>query len=182
MAAEARLQKLYKEEITSALKEQFSYENVHQIPKLEKIVLNMGVGDSTQDSRRAGVAAEQMTQIAGQRAVVTKAKKSVAGFKVREGMPLGCKVTLRGKRMYEFLDRLVTIAMPRIRDFRGVSAKSFDGNGNYAMGIKEQIIFPEVPYDKVDQVRGMDIIICTSAASDDEARALLEKFNFPFRK
>lgn len=182
MAAEARLQKKYNEEIASALKEQFSYENVHQIPKLEKIVLNMGVGDSTQDSRRAGVAAEQMTQIAGQRAVVTKAKKSVAGFKVREGMPLGCKVTLRGKRMYEFLDRLVTIAMPRIRDFRGVSAKSFDGNGNYAMGIKEQIIFPELPYDKVDQVRGMDIIICTSANSDHEARALLEKFNFPFRK
>lgn len=182
MAAEARLQKLYKDKIAGELKEQFKYDNVHQVPKLDKVVLNMGVGDSTQDSRRAGVAAEEMSLIAGQRAVVTRAKKSVAGFKVREDMPLGCKVTLRGKQMYEFLDRLTTIAMPRIRDFRGVSPKSFDGNGNYAMGIKEQIVFPEISYDKVDQVRGMDIIVCTTAKTDDEARALLEKLNFPFRK
>ena len=182
MAAEARLQKEYNDRIVKKMQERFNYANVHEIPKLEKIVLNMGVGDSTQDSRRAGVAAEDMTLIAGQRAVVTRAKKSVAGFKVREDMPLGAKVTLRKKRMFEFVDRLVTIAMPRIRDFRGINAKSFDGNGNYAMGVKEHIVFPEVSYDKVDQIRGMDIIICTTAKTDEEARALLEEFNFPFRK
>ena len=182
MAAEARLQKEYNERIAKKMQERFGYKNVHEIPKLEKIVLNMGVGDSTQDSRRAGVAAEDMTLIAGQRAVVTRAKKSVAGFKVREDMPLGAKVTLRKKRMFEFVDRLVTIAMPRIRDFRGINPKSFDGNGNYAFGIKEHIVFPEVSYDKVDQIRGMDVIVCTTAKTDEEARALLEEFNFPFRK
>ena len=181
-ATQPRYKKEYQERIVKALMEKHGYKNKHQVPKLEKIVLNMGVGDSTQDSRRAARAADDMTLIAGQKAVVTHAKKSIAGFKVRENMPLGCKVTLRRDRMYEFLERFVNIAMPRIRDFRGVSPKSFDGKGNYAMGIKEHIIFPEIDYDKVDSIRGMDIIICTSAKTDDEARDLLAEFSMPFKK
>ena len=178
-----RLKAQYAETIRAALKEEFGYKNDMQLPKLEKIVLNIGCGaEAAKDSKKAKAAVEDLTAIAGQQAVATKAKKSIAGFRVREDMPLGAKVTLRGDRMYEFLDRLITIAMPRIRDFRGINAKSFDGNGNYAMGIKEHIVFPEVNYDKVDQIRGMDIIICTTANTDEEARALLEEFNFPFRK
>jgi len=178
----ARLKDIYDKELKPALLEKFGYKNIHQVPKLEKIVINMGCGDSTQDSRRAQNAADELTLIAGQKAVVTTARKSIAQFKVREGMPLGTKVTLRGKRMYEFLDRLVTIAMPRIRDFRGIPGKSFDGQGNYAMGIKEHIVFPEIDYDKVDQIRGMDIVICTTANTDEEAKELLTGFNLPFRK
>lgn len=177
----ARLKETYEKELKPALLEKFGYKNVHQVPKLEKIVINMGVGDSTQDSRRAQNAANDLTLIVGQKAVVTKARKSIAQFKVREGMPLGAKVTLRGKRMYEFLDRLVNIAMPRIRDFRGIPGKSFDGQGNYAMGIKEHIVFPEINYDQVDQIRGMDIVICTTASTDEEAKELLKGFNLPFR-
>ena len=177
----ARLKETYEKELKPALLEKFGYKNVHQVPKLEKIVINMGVGDSTQDSRRAQTAADELTLIAGQKAVVTHARKSIAQFKVREGMPLGAKVTLRGKRMYEFLDRLVNIAMPRIRDFRGIPGTSFDGNGNYAVGIKEHIVFPEINYDQVDQIRGMDIVICTSANTDEEAKELLKGFNLPFR-
>jgi large subunit ribosomal protein L5 len=153
-----------------------------QAPKLDKIVVNMGIGDGVTDSKTVEKAAEDLTQIAGQRAVVTHAKKSIATFKLREGMPVGCKVTLRGDRMYEFLDRLITIALPRVRDFRGVSGKSFDGRGNYAMGLKEQIVFPEINYDQVDKVRGLDIIICTTANSDEEAYALLDGFQMPFVK
>ncbi|MCV0397063.1 MAG: 50S ribosomal protein L5 [Rhizobiaceae bacterium] len=177
-----RLKKLYNEEIKKALKEQFGYANEMQIPRLDKIVLNMGVGESTADSKKPTTAAEDLSMIAGQKAVVTRARKSIAGFKVRENMPIGAKVTLRRERMYEFLDRLVTIALPRVRDFRGLNPKSFDGRGNYAMGIKEHIVFPEINYDKVDQIWGMDIIVCTTAATDDEARALLKGFNFPFRQ
>jgi large subunit ribosomal protein L5 len=180
--AQTRLKKDYDERIVKAIKEKMGYENIHQVPMLEKIVLNMGVGESTQDSRKAQRAADDLTLIAGQKAVVTRAKKSIAGFKVRENMPLGCKVTLRRAHMYEFLDRFVNIAMPRIRDFRGISAKSFDGKGNYSMGIKEHIIFPEIDYDKVDQIRGMDITICTTAKTDDEARELLRELNLPFKK
>jgi len=179
---QARLYKDYQEKIRPALKEEKGYTNDNAVPRLEKIVINMGVGDATQDSKRVQAAVADMTAIAGQKPVVTKAKKSIAGFKVREEMSLGCKVTLRGDRMYEFLDRLVNVAMPRIRDFRGISAKSFDGNGNYAFGVKEQIIFPEISYDKIDKIRGMDIIICTTAKTNEEAKALLEKFNLPFRK
>lgn len=178
----ARLKTEYVENIRPALKEQFSYENDNSIPKLEKIVLNMGVGDNVQDSKRIRSAVAEMEAIAGQKVVITKAKKSIAQYKLRDGMSIGCKVTLRGARMYEFLDRLVNIAMPRIRDFRGISPKSFDGRGNYALGIKEQIIFPEIEYDKVDKVRGMDIVICTSAKTDEEALALLAGFNMPFKK
>jgi large subunit ribosomal protein L5 len=177
-----RLKKIYNETIRKALKEQFNYDNEMQIPRLDKIVLNMGVGESTADSKKPTVAAEDLALIAGQKAVVTKARKSIAGFKVRENMPIGAKVTLRKERMYEFLDRLVTIALPRVRDFRGLSPKSFDGRGNFAMGIKEHIVFPEINYDKVDQIWGMDIIVCTTAKTDDEARALLTAFNFPFRQ
>lgn len=180
--AQTRLKKDYDERIVKALMEKMGYKNIHQVPALEKIVINMGVGDSTQDSRRAQRAADDLTLIAGQKAVVTRAKKSIAGFKVRENMPLGCKVTLRRAHMYEFLDRLVNIAMPRIRDFRGISPKSFDGQGNYSMGVKEHIIFPEIDYDKVDQIRGLDITFCTTAKSDDEARELLREFNMPFKK
>ena len=176
----ARLKQEYNDVIKSKLKEQFGYDNDLAVPKLDKIVINMGVGDAVADSRKLQNAVEELALIAGQKPVVTKARKSEAGFKIREGMPIGCKVTLRKERMYEFLDRLVNIAMPRIRDFRGISPKSFDGNGNYAMGIKEQIVFPEIDYDKVDRVRGMDIIICTTAKSDDEARALLAEFKMPF--
>ena len=177
-----RLKKVYNETIRKALREQFKYENEMQIPRLDKIVLNMGVGEATGDSKKPTVAAEDLALIAGQKAVVTRARKSIAAFKVREQMPIGAKVTLRKERMYEFLDRLVTIALPRVRDFRGLNPKSFDGRGNYAMGIKEHIVFPEINYDKVDQIWGMDIIVCTTAKTDDEARALLKAFNFPFRQ
>lgn len=175
-----RLKALFLSEIKPKLREEFSYANVMMIPRLDKIVLNMGVGKATQDTKKVKFAADDLTLIAGQKAVITKAKKSVAGFRVREEMPLGCKVTLRGDRMYEFLDRLVTVALPRVRDFRGLSGKSFDGRGNYAMGLKEHIVFPEIEYDKVDEVRGMDIIICTTAPTDAEAKALLKHFNMPF--
>jgi large subunit ribosomal protein L5 len=162
------------------MKEEFSYKNDMQIPRLDKIVLNMGVGEAVKDTKKVKQAAEELGQIAGQKAVITKAKKSIAGFRVREEMPLGCKVTLRGDRMYEFLDRLINVALPRVRDFRGVKGTSFDGRGNYAMGLKEHIVFPEINFDKVDEVLGMDIIICTTANSDAEAKALLKHFNMPF--
>lgn len=177
-----RLKTQYDETIRQALFEQFKYENVMQVPRIDKIVLNMGVGEATADSKKPTVAAEDLSMIAGQKAVVTRARNSIAGFKVREHMPIGTKVTLRKERMYEFLDRLVTIALPRVRDFRGLNPKSFDGRGNYAMGIKEHIVFPEINYDKVDQIWGMDIVVCTTAKTDDEARALLKAFNFPFRQ
>ncbi|MGI9437134.1 MAG: 50S ribosomal protein L5 [Geminicoccaceae bacterium] len=176
----ARLMAQYKDEIRGKLKEQFSYKNPMEVPKLEKIVLNMAVGKAVQDSKKLQIAVNEMTLIAGQKPYVCKARKSVANFKLREGMPIGCKVTLRGRRMYEFLDRLVNIALPRVRDFRGVSAKSFDGRGNYAMGLKEQIVFPEISYDDVDEIRGMDVVICTTAKNDAEAKALLEQFRMPF--
>ncbi len=178
----ARLKEKYTKEIKAALQKELGIANVCAVPKLEKIVINMGVGDSTADSRKVNIAAEDMAKIAGQKPVITRARKSIAQFKLRDNMGIGCKVTLRGERMYEFLDRLINIAMPRIKDFRGVSAKSFDGRGNYAMGIKEQIIFPEIDFDKVDKIRGMDIIICTTAKEDAHAKALLEKFNLPFKK
>ena len=176
-----RLKRDYDERIVAAMTERFGYKNRMEVPKLEKIVINMGVGEATQDKKRVDSAAAEMERIAGQKPVVTKAKKSIAQFKLREGMPIGCKVTLRRERMYEFLDRLVTIALPRVRDFRGLNPRSFDGRGNYAMGLKEQIVFPEINYDSIDKVRGMDIIVCTTAHSDDEARALLKGLNFPFR-
>ena len=175
-----RLKKKYQDEIVKAMTEKFGYSNPMQVPKLEKITLNMGVGEASQDKKKVQTAAEEMQAIAGQKPVITKAKKSIAQFKLRDGMPIGCKVNLRRDRMFEFLDRLVTIAMPRIRDFRGLNAKSFDGNGNYAMGIKEQIIFPEISYDKIEKVRGMDIIVTTTAKTDAEARELLRLFGFPF--
>ena len=177
-----RLKADYDERIVKAMTEKFGYANAMAVPRLDKIVLNMGVGEAVQDKKKVETAAAEMEQIAGQKPVITRAKKSIAGFKLREGMPIGVKVTLRRERMYEFLDRLVTIAMPRIRDFRGLNAKSFDGRGNYAMGLKEQLIFPEISYDKIDKVRGMDIIIATTATTDDEARELLRLFNFPFPK
>ena len=175
-----RLKTLYDTEIRAAMKEQFGYKNDMQITRLDKIVLNMGVGEAVGDSKKVKQAFDELTQIAGQKPVTTKARNSIAGFKLRDGMAIGCKVTLRGDRMYDFLDRLITIAMPRIRDFRGVSGKSFDGNGNFAMGIREHIVFPEIDYDKVEDVRGMDIIICTTASNDAEAKALLRHFNMPF--
>jgi len=175
-----RLHQQYDETIVKAMTEKFGYTNPMQVPKLEKIVLNMGVGEATQDKKKVEQAANEMTLIAGQKAVITKAKKSIAQFKLREGMPIGCKVTLRRERMYEFLDRFVTIALPRVRDFRGLSDKAFDGRGNYACGLKEQLIFPEISYDKVDNVRGMDVIVQTSARTDEEARELLRLFGFPF--
>ncbi len=176
-----RLKAQYKDSIRAALKEEFGYKNDMQIPRLDKIVLNIGCGaEAVKDSKKAKSAVEDLTKIAGQQAVTTKAKKSIAGFRVREDMPMGAKVTLRGDRMYEFLDRLVTIALPRVRDFRGVSGKSFDGRGNYAMGMKEHIVFPEIDFDKVDEVWGMDIIITTTADTDAEAKALLKHFNVPF--
>jgi large subunit ribosomal protein L5 len=176
-----RLRTQYDEVIKPELLKQFEYKNVMQLPRLEKIVLNMGVGEAVADTKKVKSAAEQMELIAGQKPVITHARKSIAGFKVREDMPLGVKVTLRGVRMYEFLDRLVNIALPRVRDFRGLNPNAFDGRGNYAMGIKEHIIFPEINYDQIDQVWGMDIVVCTTAPTDDEARALLKAFNFPFR-
>jgi large subunit ribosomal protein L5 len=175
-----RLRTKFDAEIAKAMTEKFGYKNVMEIPKIEKITLNMGVGEASQDKKKVQTAAAEMELIAGQKPVVTKARKSIAQFKLREGMPIGCKVTLRRERMYEFLDRLVTIAMPRIRDFRGLNPKSFDGRGNYAMGLKEQIIFPEISYDKIDKVRGMDIIVTTTAKTDEEARELLRLFGFPF--
>jgi large subunit ribosomal protein L5 len=176
-----RLKTVYKDTIRPAMKEEFSYKNEMMIPKLEKIVLNIGAGtEAVKDTKKAKSAADDLTVIAGQKAVITKAKKSIATFRVREGMPLGTKVTLRGDRMYEFLDRLVTVALPRVRDFRGVSGKSFDGRGNYALGLKEHIVFPEIDFDKVDENWGLDIVICTSAATDAEAKALLKHFNLPF--
>ena len=175
-----RLKKHYLNTVRKSMQDQFGYKNNMQIPRVDKIVVNMGIGESTADSKKAQVAADDLTLIAGQKAVVTRAKKSIAGFKVREQMPLGAKVTLRGNQMYEFMDRLVTIALPRVRDFRGLNPKSFDGRGNFAMGIKEHIVFPEINYDKVDQIWGMDVIVCTTANSDDEARELLRAFNFPF--
>ena len=176
----ARLRRDYDERIVAAMIERFGYKNKLQVPRLEKIVINMGVGEATQDKKRVETAATEMQQIAGQKPVITKAKKSIAQFKLREGMPIGCKVTLRRERMYEFLDRLVTIALPRVRDFRGLNPRSFDGRGNYALGLKEQIIFPEINYDQIDKVRGMDVIITTTAKTDEEARELLRLFNFPF--
>lgn len=175
-----RLKALYQANVRAALKEEFSYTNDMQIPKLDKIVLNMGVGEAVKDTKKVKTASEQLSLIAGQKAVITHAKKSIAGFRVREEMPLGTKVTLRGDRMYEFLDRLITVALPRVRDFRGVKGNSFDGRGNYAMGLKEQIVFPEIDFDKVDDILGMDIIICTTAKTDAEAKALLKHFNMPF--
>jgi large subunit ribosomal protein L5 len=175
-----RLKTDYEQRIVPAMTERFGYKNRMEVPALDKIVINMGVGDATQDKKRVDTAAAEMERIAGQKPVITKAKKSIAQFKLREGMPIGAKVTLRRERMYEFLDRLVTIALPRVRDFRGLNPKSFDGRGNYAMGLKEQIIFPEINYDQIDQVRGMDVIITTTAKTDEEARELLRLFNFPF--
>lgn len=179
---EPRLKKEYLERVRAAMQEKFGYANEMMIPRLDKIVINMGVGEATADSKKPSVAAADLAAIAGQKAVVTKARNSIAGFKVREFMPIGAKVTLRGVRMYEFMDRLINIALPRVRDFRGLNPKSFDGRGNFAMGIKEHIVFPEINYDKVDQIWGMDIIVCTTAKTDDEARALLKAFNFPFRQ
>lgn len=177
-----RLKKHYEEVVRPKLIEEFGYKNPMEVPKIEKIVLNMGVGESTADSKKASVAAADMALIAGQKPVITKARKAISTFKVREQMPIGCKVTLRKARMFEFMDRLVTIALPRVRDFRGLNPKSFDGRGNYALGMKEHIVFPEINYDKVEQVWGMDIIVCTTAKTDAEARALLKHFNFPFRQ
>jgi large subunit ribosomal protein L5 len=175
-----RLKSHYNEQIRADLIEKFGYANPMQVPRLDKVVLNMGVGEAVADSKKINSVVTDLTLIAGQRPVVTKARTSIATFKLREGMPIGAKVTLRKTRMYEFIDRLVTIALPRVRDFRGLNAKSFDGRGNYAMGLKEHIVFPEIDYDKVDQIWGMDIIVCTTAQTDDEARALLAGFNFPF--
>ena len=177
-----RLKETYKSEIIDAMTKKFGYKNVMEVPKLEKIVINMGVGEAKENAKILDSAIKDLETIAGQKAVVTKAKNSVANFKIREGMPIGCKVTLRGEKMYAFLDRLVNLALPRVRDFRGVNPNSFDGRGNYALGIKEQLIFPEIEYDKVDKVRGMDIIFVTTAKTDEEARELLTLFNMPFQK
>jgi len=177
-----RLKAVYANEIRKQLLEEFNYSNEMQVPRLDKVVINMGVGEATGDSKKPSIAAEDLARIAGQKPVITKARNSIAGFKVRENMPIGAKVTLRKDRMYEFIDRLVQIALPRVRDFRGLNPKSFDGRGNFAMGIKEHIVFPEINYDKVDQMWGMDIIVCTTAQTDDEARALLKALNFPFRQ
>ncbi len=176
----SRLQEYYTATVKPALIEEFAYGNAMQAPKLEKIIINMGVGEASQDKKKIESALDEMTLIAGQKPVITKARRSIASYKLRDGMIVGCKVTLRGERMYEFLDRLVTVAMPRIRDFRGISPKSFDGRGNFAVGLKEQIIFPEINYDRVEEIRGMDVVICTSARTDGEARALLKGFNVPF--
>ena len=177
-----RLRKHYDDVVKPAMIKQFGYKNVMEVPKITKIVLNMGVGEATQDSKLVNVAASELEKIAGQKPVITKSRKAIAQFKIRENLAIGTKVTLRKVRMYEFLDRFITIALPRVRDFRGLTDRSFDGNGNFAMGIKEHLIFPEIDYDKIDRVWGMDVIVCTSAKTDDEARALLEAFNFPFRK
>ncbi len=178
----SRLKEKYLNEVSSALMSKFEYKSVMQIPKVDKIVINMGVGDAVQNTKALDAAVEELTIITGQKPVVTKAKKSIAGFRLREGMPIGAKVTLRGERMYEFLDKLISISLPRVRDFRGVSKKAFDGRGNYTLGVKEQLIFPEIDYDKVSKVRGMDIVIVTTANSDEEARELLTQFGMPFQK
>ncbi|MGX2041637.1 50S ribosomal protein L5 [Methylocaldum sp. MU1018] len=177
----ARLQSIYKEQVVPELIKRFNYGSVMQVPRLEKITLNMGVGEAVADKKILQNAMDDLQKISGQKPIITISRKSIAGFKIREGMPIGCKVTLRRDRMYEFLDRLINIAIPRIRDFRGLSSRSFDGRGNYSMGVREQIIFPEIDYDKIDAIRGIDVTITTSAASDQEARALLEQFRFPFR-
>ena len=177
---EPRLKSVYREQIRGTLREQFSYTNEMQIPKLDKIVLNMGIGEAVNDSKKVQAAIKDLTAIAGQKPATTRARKSIAGFKLRENMVIGAKVTLRKDRMYEFLDRLITIALPRVKDFRGLNGKSFDGRGNYAMGLREHIVFPEINYDQIDQMWGMDIIVCTTAPTDDEARALLKEFQFPF--
>ena len=179
-AYEPRLKSEYRQRIRAAMKEQFGYTNEMQIPKLDKIVLNMGIGEAVADSKKAQTALKDLMAIAGQKPVATKARKSIAGFKLREGMVVGAKVTLRKDRMYEFLDRLVTIALPRVKDFRGLNGKSFDGRGNYAMGLKEHLVFPEINYDQIEQIWGMDIIVCTTAKTDQEAKALLKEFQFPF--
>jgi len=176
-----RMKQIYEQKVRSAMKERFNYKNPMQIPKLEKVVLNMGVGEAVSDRKKVENATADLALIAGQKPMMTTARKSIATFKVREGMTLGSKVTLRGDRMYEFIDRLVTIALPRVKDFRGLNPKSFDGRGNFALGLKEHIVFPEIEYDKVDQIWGMDVVVCTSASNDDEARELLRGFNFPFR-
>lgn len=178
----SRLKDLYTAEIRSAMQEKFNYKNSMQIPKLEKIVINIGVGEATTNAKAVDAAAADLAAITGQKPIICKAKKSLAAWKIREGMPLGCKVTLRGDRMYEFLDRLINVALPRVRDFRGISAQSFDGRGNYAFGVKEQLIFPEIEYEKIDKLRGMDIIVVTTAKTDEEARELLTKFGMPFKK
>ncbi len=177
-----RLSEVYEKEVRGKLQEEFKFSNVMEIPRLEKIVINMGVGEAVGDSKKIKKAVEEMAKISGQKPVVNKAKKSIAGFKLRDGMPIGCKVTLRGNQMYEFLDRLIQVALPRVRDFRGVKATSFDGRGNYALGLKEQLVFPEISYDDVDDTRGMDIIICTTAKTDAEAKSLLDGFQMPFQK
>jgi large subunit ribosomal protein L5 len=179
-AYEPRLKSVYRERIRAAMKEQFGYTNEMQIPKLDKIVLNMGIGEAVADSKKANAAMKDLALIAGQKPIATKARQSIAQFKIREGMVVGAKVTLRKDRMYEFLDRLITIALPRVKDFRGLNGKSFDGRGNYAMGLKEHLVFPEINYDQIDQIWGMDIIVTTTAKTDDEARALLKEFQFPF--
>ena len=178
----SRLKEKYQNEIVDALMKKFGYKNIMEVPKLDKVVINMGVGEAKENAKILDTAVKDLETITGQKAVVTRAKNSVANFKLREGQPIGCKVTLRGERMYEFLDRLVNLALPRVRDFRGVNPNAFDGRGNYALGIKEQIIFPEIEYDKVDKVRGMDIIFVTTANTDEEARELLAQFNMPFAK
>lgn len=177
-----RMQALYDKEIRAVMQKQFNYKNPMQVPKLDKIIINMGVGENVNDSKVINAAVSDMTLISGQKPLITKSKKAIASFKLRENLPIGCKVTLRKQKMYEFLDRLINTALPRVRDFRGVSPKSFDGRGNYALGLKEQLVFPEINYDKIDQIRGMDIIIVTTAKTDDEARALLSAFNMPFIK
>jgi large subunit ribosomal protein L5 len=181
IAYEPRMKRLYHDEVRTGMMDEFKYSNVMQVPALEKIVLNMGVGEGTADRKKVDNAARDLGLIAGQKPVLTRSRTSIATFKLRDGMPIGCKVTLRRNRMYEFLDRFITIALPRVKDFRGLNPKSFDGRGNYACGLKEHIVFPEIEYDKVDQIWGMDIIVCTTAPTDDEARALLKKFNFPFK-
>ncbi|HUS97524.1 MAG TPA: 50S ribosomal protein L5 [Hyphomicrobiaceae bacterium] len=178
---EPRFKALYQQTVRPAMQEKFSYKNVMQVPRIEKVVLNMGIGEAVNDRKKVESAAKDLALIVGQRPVITRARKSIAAFKVREEMALGAKVTLRGMRMYEFLDRLITIALPRVKDFRGLNPKSFDGRGNFAMGLKEHIVFPEIDYDQVDEIWGMDVIVCTSAPNDDEARELLRNFNFPFR-
>lgn len=178
----SRLKEKFVKEISPALMSKFNYKSVMQVPKLDKIVINMGVGDAVQNAKALDVAVDELSQITGQKPVVTRAKKSIAGFRLREGMPIGAKVTLRGERMYEFIDKLVSVSLPRVRDFRGVSKKSFDGRGNYTLGVKEQLIFPEIDYDKVNKVRGMDIVIVTTANTDEEARELLTQFGMPFQK
>jgi large subunit ribosomal protein L5 len=179
---EPRLKAYYRDTVRPQMVKEFGYKNPMEVPRLDKIVVNMGVGEAVADSKKVTTAAGELALIAGQKPAVTRSRKSIATYKLREGMPIGCKVTLRRMRMYEFLDRLVNVALPRVRDFRGLNPKSFDGRGNYAMGIKEHIVFPEIDYDQVDEIRGMDVIVCTTAKTDDEARALLRAFNFPFRQ